>query len=295
MLMELDSYLAKTTPLIEKHLEILVQEQEVPFNNLYQAARYSLLGGAKRIRPLLVLATCETFQGDLKLALHPACALEMIHTYSLIHDDLPCMDDDDYRRGKLSLHKAFTEGEAVLTGDYLLTYAFEVLVDSPGLTTEQKLRMISLLSRKSGAKGMIGGQIMDIQNEKDALSLENLSLRHRYKTGALIEASIGLGGIIANVSVEHMKSLEAFGSDIGLAFQIVDDILDVTQGSQKHGKAIGSDIANKKTTYVTYFGLEKAKKTAENLLASSLSHLNHLPCHTPLLSKLATFIVERQF
>jgi geranylgeranyl diphosphate synthase type II len=290
--MDLKSYLTKTTDLIENHLNRLIQEQNAPFNRLFQAARYSLLGAGKRIRPIIALAACETFQGNVYNALQPACSLEMVHTYSLIHDDLPCMDNDDFRRGKPSLHKAFAEGEAVLAGDYLLTYAFEVLTQAPDLTSEQKLKLIATLSKKSGGEGMIAGQIMDIQKEKTLFSLENLRLMHRYKTGALIEASLEFGGIIAHASDHHMKILQGFGREIGLAFQIIDDILDVSSNNHKHGKA-GSDIINQKSTYVTHLGLEKSQQMAAGLLDSSLSYLKQLPYDTSLLSQLATLLVYR--
>ena len=291
--MDIDLYLKTKAQLVENKLDHLVPAKETAYALLFEAARYSLLGGGKRLRPVLTIATAETFGISSESALSAACALEMIHTYSLIHDDLPCMDNDDFRRGKPSLHKAFNEGHAVLTGDYLLTYAFEVIVNDSELSAQQKVALISLLAKNSGCQGMIAGQVMDIQSEGKEIGLDLLKHIHHYKTGALINASILAGGIIANVSSEDFQHLNDFGLDIGLAFQIVDDVIDVTSSEIKHGKVVASDVANHKTTYVTLLGLEAAQETAGVLYVRSLSHLDKIDKDTSLLQALAKRLVHR--
>lgn len=291
--MNIDAYLKSNALLVEEKLLTLIPQKETAFASLYQAARYSILGSGKRLRPILAIATAETFCKSAKETLSAACALEMIHTYSLIHDDLPCMDDDDFRRGKPSLHKAFNEGHAVLTGDYLLTYAFEVIVNDSLLTPQQKTALISLIAKYAGCQGMIAGQVMDLQAEGKKIDLESLKQIHQYKTGALINASILAGGIIGEASSEEFRILHDFGNDIGLAFQIVDDVLDVTASEVKHGKKIASDAANNKTTYVTLLGITEANKTADELYERSISHLEKLNKDTSLLKALAKRLVHR--
>lgn len=292
--MSLQTYIASRTEWVEKRLASLVPERDVPENILFQAARYSLLGGGKRLRPLLTLATVETLGGNVASALTPACVLEMIHTYSLIHDDLPCMDDDDYRRGKPSLHKAFPEALAVLAGDFLLTHAFEVLSHADELTTEQKLQLIAILSRQSGGVGMIGGQILDIESEGRSIDLERLQLIHHKKTGALMTASIQFGGVLAGVDEREMKILEQFGKEIGLAFQIIDDVLDVTASEKKHGKKVASDVTNNKVTYVSLLGLEQSQAMAHSLWQKATEILKQLNRDVSLLLHLAELIVTRK-
>jgi geranylgeranyl diphosphate synthase type II len=291
--MDIARYLKDKALLIEDKLDALVPEKEEAFGMLFKAARYSLLGAGKRLRPVLTIATTETFGKPGEAALSAACALEMIHTYSLIHDDLPCMDNDDFRRGKPSSHKAFGEGHAVLTGDYLLTYAFEVVVNDPHLSAQQKVALIGLFAKNSGGHGMIGGQIMDIQSEGKEIGIDLLKHIHRYKTGALINASILAGGIIGEASPGELQLLNDFGQDIGLAFQIVDDVIDVTSSEIKHGKVVASDVANQKTTYVTLLGLEAAQETADVLYDRSLSHLAKIGKDTSILQALAKRLVHR--
>lgn len=287
------SYVASKAVQVEHALEKLIPDHiAAPYRKLFTAARYSLLGGGKRLRPILTLATAESLGASIEKAIHPACALEMVHTYSLIHDDLPSMDNDDFRRGKPSLHRAFPEGHAVLTGDFLLTYAFEVLSQAPGLSTEQKLRLISTLSMRAGSQGMIGGQVLDLDTVGRQINLDALKLIHRLKTGALLKAAIEFGGIIANISESQMAQLQHFGDQIGLAFQIMDDILDVTASEQKHGKKIASDITNNKTTYVSLLGLEASRTMAQQLINDSLETLQLLPYDMSLLSQLAQVITR---
>jgi geranylgeranyl diphosphate synthase type II len=290
---DITKYLIDTSELIEEHLNRLVPEKEVPYRSLLRAARYALLGGGKRLRPILTIATTEAFKGCLDAAIAPACALEMIHTYSLIHDDLPCMDNDDFRRGKPSLHKAFPEGHAVLAGDFLLTHAFAVLAEAPGLSAEQKVSLVTILGKSAGGEGMIAGQILDIEAVGTEVDLDALQLIHQKKTGEMIVASVEFGGIISHATYEQMEILRKFGQEIGLAFQIVDDILDVTASQEKHGKAVASDVINDKSTYVTLLGLQKSQALAEKLFQSAIKRLDQLPINGALLTNLARLFVNR--
>lgn len=221
-----EELLAQWTFIIQRELDILVPDKMCSYRTLYQAARYSLLSGGKRIRPLLTLAIVHLLQDDIKKAIHPVCALEIVHTYSLIHDDLPCMDDDDFRRGKPTLHKIYSEGHAVLVGDFLLTYAFEVLANAPSLSPQQKLKLISLLAMNGGGDGMIGGQVLDLSYTADVPIKEV----HERKTGALFTASVQFAGVIAGCSPPMEMVLTQLGQKIGSFFQIVDDILDEENG-----------------------------------------------------------------
>lgn len=283
---DIEEYIQSKAVLVQERLDTLVAEKKVPYNNLLAAARYSLLSGGKRLRPVLALATAEACGADIGQALDPACALEMVHTYSLIHDDLPCMDDDDFRRGKPSLHKAFPESHAILTGDFLLTFAFEVITKAPHLTAQQKIELISLLAKNAGAAGMIGGQVMDIEAEGKSIDIKFLQEMHERKTAALITTAFEFGGIIANVSPQHLDILSHFGREIGLAFQIIDDVIDVTSNKN-------SDVKNKKSTYVTLLGIEKARTEAYNYYNSALEKLKMLPYNTDLLAEIAELLVQR--
>lgn len=260
-----DPHLKTYRQLVERHLGELFAEPPSPYDRLFQAARYSLFNGGKRLRPLLTLAVCDLLGGDLEIALNPACAIEMIHTYSLIHDDLPSMDDDDLRRGKPSLHRAFDEGLAILTGDYLLTRAFELLATTPLMSDKDKLNLIGLISKAAGAQGMIGGQVIDLSG--DAVTLESLAAMHRLKTGALFHAAVLSGAIVAQAPEDHYKILGKFASLLGLAFQIQDDVQDAT-GDEKN--------------YATLLGVEKAKQEVQRLAHEACELLsviqgNHAP------------------
>lgn len=294
MITDISSYLESQSQIIEQELERLVPVRQGPCQELFDSARYALLNGGKRLRPIFTLATTKMLQGDPDLALTPGCTLELIHTYSMIHDDLPCMDNDDYRRGKLTVHKKYSEGHAVLTGDFLLTYAFEILATHPHLDGHKKSQLIATLARQSGSDGMIGGQVMDLAYEGKKVSLEILQLIHRNKTGALITAAIEFGGIISNASSAQLESLRQFGEAIGLAFQVIDDILDVTSSEIKHGRAIASDICNEKSTYVSLLGIEEAQSYALHFYNQAIQALASLPHDTSLLLGLANFILHRK-
>ncbi len=235
---------------IEKRLQELVPYQD---ETIFKAARYSLLSPGKRIRPRLVLATTESLGADPKLALDPACALEMVHTYSLIHDDLPCMDDDDLRRGKPTLHKVYGEDIATLTGDYLLTYAFQVIVAAEALSAEQKLALVESLARYAGAPGLISGQVTDLESKEKPLDEATLQKMHIHKTGALLTAALEFGRIIAG---KHIDAFVDLGASIGLYYQIRDDLEDATQENTP------------KATAVSLLGTTKAKETLFQLQQS---------------------------
>lgn len=276
--------------LIEERLtKLLTPAKE---STLFEAARWVTLGGGKRLRPKLLLATVEALNGPIEAALTPACSLEMIHTYSMIHDDLPSMDNDDYRRGKLTLHKKYNEATAILTGDFLLTYAFEVLAKAPHLTPKQLLDLIQTLSFRAGGEGMVLGQLLDLEAD-GKVTLEQLQTIHRKKTAELLTASLEMGGIIANATPEMMIELRTLGDEIGLAFQIADDVIDVTSSLKKHGKPVSSDALNGKTTYVSLLGLEGAKKATHALHDSALARLASIP-NSKLLQEIAMSLVNRE-
>jgi geranylgeranyl pyrophosphate synthase len=290
---QLVNYLESLLRIIEQKLDHLIPVRHGIHQQLFEAARYAVLGGGKRLRPILTLATTEMFGGNIEEALTPACSLEFIHTYSMIHDDLPCMDDDDYRRGRLTVHRQYNEGLAVLAGDFLLTYAFDILANDPLLNADKKMKLISTLAHRSGSDGMIGGQVMDLACEGKSINLDTLRLLHRNKTAALLTASIEFGGIICDVSEPQLENLRRFGENLGLAFQIVDDILDVTSSQTKHGKDVSSDVLNQKSTYVTLLGLEQARQYAQECYHEAVTTLKALPFDTSLLAEIADFVLKR--
>ena len=265
--------------LIEKRLKELIPKSNKYHKKLFDAASYSLFSSGKRLRPLIVLATVQAFDKDLNLALDPACSLELIHTYSLIHDDLPCMDDDDLRRGKPTLHKAFPEWLAVLTGDYLLTYAFEIISKAKKLTAMQKINLINTLSKYAGSDGLIAGQVADLFWENTKIDFEKLKFMHLNKTAALFIAAVDFGCIISKATKQIKLKFSDFAKNMGLSFQIFDDISDSQTKS--------SDITKNKATAVTILGLEKAKNLAFDLQKKALDILKNLPYKTSFLEKLS--------
>jgi farnesyl diphosphate synthase/geranylgeranyl diphosphate synthase type II len=263
----------------------------------FQAALdYALQSGGKRIRPQLLFAAGYSVTGDLAedtYLSHPACAIELIHTYSLIHDDLPAMDDDDLRRGKPTLHKAYDEATAILVGDGLQARAFELIADAPGLSPEQKVTIIKVLAEAAGLQGMVGGQYIDISSTGKDLTLEQLQAMHALKTGALIRAALAMGGIAAGASEEQLAALDEYGRHIGLAFQVVDDILDVEGDTKTLGKTQGKDDDANKPTYVKLMGLDGAKEEARRLLRAAIAALDGFGESADHLRELARYIVER--
>lgn len=276
--------------MIDEYLAQLPWENDI----LNQSMNYSLIGGGKRIRPVLALASAEAVGGNPEEILAAAVSLELIHTYSLIHDDLPAMDNDDYRRGRLSNHKVFGEANAILAGDALLTYAFELLAD-PGVgQPERQLRIIREVAVAAGKDGMVGGQVADVAGEGKMLNMQEIEAIHKGKTGALLTASARLGGILAGGTEQQVQALTDYAQALGLAFQIKDDILDVVGNSEILGKPAGSDLRQGKATYVSLLGLEGAELQlhAQILLAKvALEPFNESAI---FLSELADFIEQRQ-
>lgn len=260
--------------------------------SVVRAMKYSLVNGGKRLRPVLVIEFCKACGGTLSDALPFACAIEYIHTYSLIHDDLPCMDNDDMRRGKPSCHKMFGEATALLAGDALLTHAFEIAASSD-LASDRVNAAVSLLAQNAGVGGMIGGQVLDLMYEKYQAELSEIITVHKLKTGALISAACILGCIAAGASEEKISSASRFAYNLGIAFQIKDDLLDVFGDEQKLGKPVGSDAENNKKTYVDIVGAEKAKSDVEMLTASAINQLAHFQ-NTDFIEMLANKLIERE-
>jgi farnesyl diphosphate synthase len=287
---------ARVKDAIADTLGALLPQQSDIAQPMVDAMRHAVLGGGKRMRPLMACAACEAFSGSFKAALPAACGLEFIHAYSLIHDDLPAMDDDELRHGQAATHVAFGEANAILAGDSLHSLAFQALAEAPNLSHAAKLRCISLLSTAAGWPGMAGGQCLDIAAEGQQLTLARLEALHSAKTGALIEASLVIGAYCAEVEPDNprLNLLRTFGQRIGLAFQIVDDILDETESSETLGKPAGSDQALHKNTFPKLMGLAGAQQRAEALLAESLALLKEADLATQLLTGLAERSVKRR-
>ena len=268
--------------------------ESIAQKNLIEAMNYSLEAGGKRIRPVLVYAFCEALGGDYKKAAAPAAAIEMIHTFSLIHDDLPAMDNDDFRRGKLSCHKAHGEAMAILAGDALSVLPFEIIADDASLVPEQKVKLISALAKAVGKDGMIGGQVIDMENEqRNDVDETNLRNMYRHKTGQLIAVSCVMGGICADGPVEKLKTASDYAFKLGLAFQIIDDILDVTSSAEVLGKPIGSDEEENKTTFVTLYGVEKAKEIAAHITEEAMKLLEDFE-NNKFLRELTEMLLKRK-
>ena len=264
---------------------------------IHRAARYSLLAGGKRIRPILVLASGEAVGGAREELLPLACAVEMIHTYSLIHDDLPAMDNDDLRRGQPTSHKVFGEAIAILAGDALLTRAFHLLAETgdgwDAARLRRRLRATAILGEACGTDGLIGGQVMDLESEGKAIGPHELERLHRAKTGALLAACVRGGAILGGADERELEGLSRYASAIGLAFQVVDDVLDATANAQQLGKTAGKDQAARKATYVSIHGLERARAMATTLRSEALAAVEPLGARGALLAAIARLIVDR--
>ncbi|MBW4623126.1 MAG: polyprenyl synthetase family protein [Cyanosarcina radialis HA8281-LM2] len=289
----LSSYLAERKALVEAALD---RSLPVAYpEKIYEAMRYSLLAGGKRLRPILCLATCELAGGTIDAAMPTACALEAIHTMSLIHDDLPAMDNDDYRRGKLTNHKVYGEDIAILAGDGLLARAFEcVALETQGVPADRVLQVIVRLGGAVGAAGLVGGQVVDLESEgKPDISLETLNFIHTHKTGALLEACVVCGAILAGAGTAELQKLSRYAQNIGLAFQIIDDILDVTATQEELGKTAGKDLQAQKATFPSIWGLEESKAQAKKLVDDAKAELAAFKEAAIPLSALADFITNR--
>ncbi len=265
---------------------------------VFQAMNYSVLAGGKRIRPILMLETYKLFGGSNKAIESFVAAIELIHTYSLVHDDLPAMDDDELRRGKLTTHAKFGEAMGVLAGDGLLNYAFEIALDTldetKGADNRAVIRSLKVLAKKAGIYGMIGGQVVDVEAEKQyGISKNRLDFIYELKTGALIEATMMIGAILGGATDEEVEQIEDVAKKIGLAFQIQDDVLDVIGETETIGKSVGSDEKNQKATYVVFEGLEKAKQEVADLTDDAIAILQELPYENPFLTELLRWMVLR--
>jgi geranylgeranyl diphosphate synthase type II len=281
-------YLKKVSELSDQRLDLHLPSAGVAPERLHEAMRYSMFAGGKRLRPALAMAAFESFGGQGDDIFYVTSALEMVHTFSLIHDDLPCMDDDDFRRGRPTCHKAYDEATAVLAGDALCIHAFELLARTG------RIQVIASLAQSLGTAGMIGGQIVDIESEGKTVDLATVDFIHHRKTAALIEASLVMGAQVADAPEAELEVLREYARAIGLAFQVVDDVLDVTSTTEQLGKDAGSDVAKGKATYPALLGIEESMQRARNLYDQSLAALDRLPHRdTSILRSIAAFIIER--
>ncbi|MGL4652569.1 MAG: polyprenyl synthetase family protein [Cetobacterium sp.] len=269
----LKDYLKSKRELVDSKIEFYLDRLEYP-NVIAEGMRYSVLNGGKRLRPILLLMVLDLYKKDLELGIPSAVAIELIHSYSLVHDDLPALDNDDYRRGKLTTHKKFGEAEAILIGDALLTHSFSIVTDeTERVAPEKVLKIISMISRYAGINGMIGGQMVDIESEKRKVSLETLEYIHTNKTGKLLKLPVEIGAIISDATKDEYTALEKYSECIGLAFQIKDDILDIEGDFEKIGKPVGSDLELEKTTYPSIFGLQKSKEILKEVVQTAKKSL----------------------
>lgn len=296
--MDLKKYLDQKREIIDEALnQYLPPETEYP-QTIHEAMRYSVFAGGKRLRPILVIAAAEVVGGGAEKVLPTACAIELIHTFSLIHDDLPAIDNDDYRRGKLTCHKVFGEDMAILAGDGLLTHAFQLLAQNSEIKTINKEAMplvIKEVAAAIGTLGLIGGEVVDIQSEGKEIDLPRLEYIHSHKTGALIAISLRVGAMLMDAQEEEIEALFQYGKLIGLAFQIVDDILNVEGDEVQLGKPVGSDLRQKKATYPALFGLEESRQKARRLVEEAKKELEIFGEKGEILRLLADFVVERTF
>jgi geranylgeranyl diphosphate synthase type II len=293
--MTLSDYIAFQQARVDAALDRWVPEESQNPSTIHKAMRYSLFAGGKRVRPLLAIAAADAVSDSVDGVENAACALELIHTYSLIHDDLPALDNDDLRRGRPTCHKVFGDAMAILAGDALLTLAFEVLSKLHGVEAERRVQLIAELATASGTVGgMIGGQVNDIQGEGQPPTAELLDSIHRAKTGALLRASVRMGAIYAGAHEAKLAALTDFGEHIGLAFQIVDDILDVEQSSEELGKTAGKDAQQQKITFPAVYGLERSRAMAEQERAAAHDALADFGDRAERLKQLADLIVQRK-
>jgi geranylgeranyl diphosphate synthase, type II len=290
---DLQHFLATRTDAVNRALDQFLPSEKTKPAIIHRAMRYSLFAGGKRMRPALCLAASEACGGRDADALPLACAVECIHTYSLIHDDLPAMDDDDFRRGKPTNHKVFGEGIAVLAGDALLTQAFEIAAQCKKIRRYPHEKIILEIAKASGSLQLIAGQVADLEAEGKKISEAELKFIHERKTSALLCCSVRLGGMSANCTPAQLRALTAFGYHVGLAFQVIDDILDVTQTSEQLGKTAGKDAAVQKATYAAIVGLEKSRKIAAQLTAKAFAALKMFKGKAIALEALAEFLLKR--
>ncbi|MEE4254726.1 MAG: farnesyl diphosphate synthase [Desulfuromusa sp.] len=293
---QLENYLQERTRLIDSALDHYMPGAEILPAVLHESMRYSVFAGGKRIRPVLMLAACEAVGGEIENVMPAACAIEMVHSYSLIHDDLPAMDDDDYRRGSPTNHKVYGEATAILAGDGLLTEAF-ILLSNPDIwervSVDCSREVIHLLARSAGSRGMVGGQVVDMEAEQKPVDLPTLEYIHTHKTGALIKAAIEIGALLGGATQQQRESLCRYAEAAGLAFQIADDILDIEADQSQLGKDVGSDQKRGKATYPSLLGLSEARQRASELRDLALSALSDFADSARPLREIASYIINR--
>lgn len=293
--MDLKEYLADRAAEVDAALDAALPTKRQRPGSIHEAMRYSLFAGGKRLRPVLVLASAEACGGETQDAMPSACAVELMHTYSLVHDDLPCMDDDDLRRGRPTCHKVYGEGMAVLTGDALLTETFLILSESKPTPRYPLAAFIAELALTGGSTKLIGGQVLDLEGEGRDLKKAELVRIHEAKTAALLTSSLRLGAMSANATPAKLEALTDFGYHLGLAFQVIDDILDVTQTTEKLGKTAGKDQAVAKATYPAILGLDKARKEAARLTNKAMSALEPFGKRAARLQQIAEYLLKRDY
>jgi geranylgeranyl diphosphate synthase, type II len=288
-------YIISRQKMVEEALQSYLPKPSIKPKTIHKAMRYSVFAGGKRLRPILCLAAAECCGGEASAALPLACAIECIHTYSLIHDDLPCMDNDDLRRGMPTSHKVFGEAIAVLAGDALLTFAFELAAQVPGWPRHSLKDVIRELAIASGSRSLIAGQVLDLESEGKSVSLPMLRFIHESKTAALLRATVRLGAMSANATPARLECLSEFGMALGLAFQVIDDILDVTQSSETLGKSAGKDLVSEKATYPSLIGLEASRKVAKRLTEEAHRTLMPFARKAEILHGLADYLLDREY
>lgn len=292
---DLKDWLKEKQKLVDKALGSYLPSEITSPESIHKAMRYSVFAGGKRLRPILCLAAAEACAGVLESALAPACATEVMHTYSLVHDDLPCMDDDDLRRGRPTSHKVFGEGMAVLTGDALLTEVFIIIAKTPPTERYGVKEYLEEIAVTGSSQKLIGGQVLDLEGEGRALDKKDLICIHENKTAALLTSSVRLGAMTANASPLELEALTTFGYNLGLAFQVIDDILDVTQTTEVLGKTAGKDEAVDKSTYPAILGLEASRKEAARLTKEALTALDVFGQKGKRLEQIARYLLEREY
>ncbi len=290
---DLQAHLNQRKSMVDEALDRLLPSAATYPLALHEAMRYSVMGGGKRLRPILCLDAAELLGARLDAALQPAAAVEILHTYTLIHDDLPAMDNDDLRRGRPTCHKAFGEANAILAGDALLTLAFEWLAHCPAPAPYPPTRLTLELAQAAGSRGVIAGQVVDMESEGRPIESPTLEFIHRHKTGDLIRAAVRIGAIVAGADADQLAALTRYAEAVGLAFQIADDILNATASAEQLGKAAGSDAQRGKATYVRVFGLEPARRQAATLVDEAIAALRNLPGNLAPLAAIARHIITR--
>jgi geranylgeranyl diphosphate synthase type II len=293
--MELKRYIAARQKEVDRALNRFLPKETTPPATIHKAMRYSLFAGGKRLRPVLCLAAAEACGGKTSAALPLACAMECIHTYSLIHDDLPSMDNDDLRRGRATCHKVFGDGIAILAGDALLTIAFEIAAQAKATPRYELRDFISEIATAAGSQKLIAGQVADLEAEGRRINRDQLRYIHENKTAALLTTSVRLGAMAVNANPKQLGAITSFGRALGLAFQVIDDILDVTQTSEKLGKSAGKDVAAKKATYPAVIGLEKSRAEARRLTSKAHGALKSLGQRATVLRELADYLLRREY